>query len=170
MKEKWRYVPNENGLFVISSLGRVAKIIKGSKLFLTVMLNKDGYCYVSFCTYRLIRNKRVHRLVALAFVPNPYNKPQVNHKNGVKTDNRVENLEWCTAKENIDHSIKNGLKKWAVGEKCGTVVLNNKKVIRIKKMLIYGNLSHEKIADKFNVCRSTVSLINQGKTWKHINI
>ena len=101
MFEMWKAVPGYEGLYEVSHMGRVYSVRRGklrklNKLpngYLQVMLSKDGHR-----AYLL-----VHRLVAEVFIPNPEDKPQVNHRNGDKTDNRAENLEWCTMSENLQH-------------------------------------------------------------------
>lgn len=78
------------------------------------MLNpylKGGYVYVDLSKDGETIHFRVHRLVAKAFLPNPENKPEINHKNGIKTDNRVENIEWVTPSENMIHAVYSGLVK-----------------------------------------------------------
>lgn len=72
------------------------KILKPAK-------NKDGYLFVNLYKNKKYYEKRINRLVAEAFIPNPEKKPEVNHKNGIKTDNKVENLEWVTRSENMKH-------------------------------------------------------------------
>lgn len=112
--ENWKPVLGYDGLYEVSDMGRIRslrknKILKGGGLrYLGVVLCKGG-----------VKKKRfnIHRLVANAFIPNPNNKPHVNHKFGDKNDNRASSLEWVTQKENCRHSFDTGLQKIHKGKK-----------------------------------------------------
>ena len=124
VSETWRDVPGYEGRYQISSIGNVRCVQRiqhhknGVMRFqpqknLSICYCKNwkyGYGHVSLTDNAGVQKRTwVHRLVALAFIPNPENKPQVNHKDGDKRNNRVENLEWCTARENLMHSFNTGL-------------------------------------------------------------
>ena len=106
--EIWKDIEGFEGLYQVSNLGRVKSLGNGltwkTERILKTVRTKDGYLKLVLSKNNVRKYFRVHRLVAQAFIPNPDNLPEVNHKNEDKTDNRVENLEWCT----LDYNIRYG--------------------------------------------------------------
>lgn len=107
--ERWLDIEGYEGLYQVSSCGRVKSLGNGNsnnskERFLKPKKNSDGYIHVDLYKEGNGKNFKIHRLVAQAFIPNPENLPQINHKNEIKTDNYVSNLEWCTSQYNTDYS------------------------------------------------------------------
>ena len=174
MSEVWKNIQGYKDLYLISNHGRVMSSPKSwitgggarhshNGKILKAWSDTGGYQTVE------LKDKAhlVHRLVGIAFIPNPENKPDINHKDGIKSHNHSYNLEWCTESENLSHAyqvlgrptlqgVKNHFSKLAEFDV---------KVIRI--LDIYG-MSSKTIAEIYHVDYSTIRLIIKRKTWKHI--
>jgi hypothetical protein len=162
--EEWRPIPDTAG-FYASNHGRVrrpnGKIAVQSK-------NPKGYCQTTDGT----RTRGAHRMVALAWVPNPTNLPQVNHINGIKTDNRPENLEWVTGSNNMLHAYRTGLTVAhpTKGAACNFAKLTEEKVRAIHRAVTVEGMTHKTAGQKHGVGRSLVGLIINGKRWQHLQL
>lgn len=108
-EEVWKDIDGFTIQYQISSLGRVRRVTELGFVFLKPN-NCNRYTAIGLFKNGKQRQYKIHRLVALSFIPNPENKSQVNHINGDKLNNSISNLEWCTSKENIRHSWDNGLR------------------------------------------------------------
>lgn len=168
-QEIWKPIQGYEGIYEISSLGRVKTLERRDcrgqyrKSILLKAASVRGYLQIQLWNNRMSRIYKIHRLVAQVFIPNPENKPQVNHKNGVKTDNNVENLEWCTSLENIHHAQRIGIRD-VVGAGNPAAKLKNNEVIEI----FLSKSNQRKLAEKYNISLSTVETIKGRKSWKHL--
>lgn len=164
--EEWRPAPGGEGHVEVSNLGRVKRIdhYNGLKDHLfTLYKDKDGYLSFGFSIDNVVHSYLVHRLVALAFIPNPENKPDINHISGVKDDNRVVNLEWCTKLENMQHAVRIGLCR----NDSKLMKETNAELRRTSlKCLETGQdfKSIDDAAEFYNVSRSTIADIVHGRT------
>ncbi|MEB9013982.1 HNH endonuclease [Bacillus cereus] len=150
--------------YEVSTLGNIR-----NKVTLRVLkpYTMKGYKRIKISKDNKKKSYLLHRLVALTFIDNPSNHPEVNHKDGNKNNNTLTNLEWCTRTDNLKHAYATNLKSH-VGERHPRATVTDSQVIEIKEMLQKGYTPKE-IMEKYNVSKHTVSRIKTGVTWKHIS-
>ena len=160
--ELWKEIPDTNSMYYVSTYGRVYSMHK--ERLMKLHINDAGYQYIR---YREIstnkeRNKKVHRLVAQAFIPNQDNKVEVNHIDGIKVHNSVTNLEWVTRNENINHAFDTGLhhnpKKPVICVELGKIFPSVRDAGREMGIL------HQSI---YKVCRGICNSAG-GYTWRYV--
>jgi hypothetical protein len=150
--------------YKVSEKGEIYSI--RSRKIMTGRVMKLGYRAVNLTVKNVTKNFLVHRLVAIAFIENPSNFAEVNHKDGNKLNNHVSNLEWCSRSANVIHAYKNKLAP--IGSKMTQSKLTEKEVVEIRELLKQGKLSPNKIGRKFNVSGSAIRSIRSGANWRHV--
>ena len=164
--EIWKNVVGFEEQYEISNLGNLRskeRFVKhwrgGERKYKSnvknIRLNDKGYFRCNLKNEGKRYDFTIHKLVALAFIPNEENKPFINHKNGIKTDNRVENLEWCSASENVTHAVKNRLIKTKLTDEQAKEIFNSQ-------------LSNRKLAKIYNVTHGIIWRIKNKKAYKHL--
>lgn len=152
MEEVWKDVVGFEGLYKISNNGKIISLRYHNRFginFELTQFNNKGYYRVVLTKNKKSHTYKVHRLVAQAFIPNPNKLPEVNHINGIKNDNRVNNLEWCSHQNNIKHAIKTGLIK---------TNMEHIKKLGVRNSKIVGQFDKGKLINKYNSVREASDL------------
>lgn len=157
--------------YFVDEAGNVYSKRKGSLKKLKPILTYYGYYEANIVNSKRKFRAKIHRLVAQAFIPNPNNLPQINHKDGNKLNNNIENLEWCTAKDNLKHARETGLNNSIPrpngrGTKNSRSILTEEKVLSIRENP--DNKTHKQLALQYGVAESTISGIIARLRWTHI--
>ena len=155
--------------YEVSNYGQLASLDywhkEGRRKIRPLQTSKKGYLRTTI-QGRVIQ---MHRAVALAFIPNPCGYDQVNHKDGNKKNNHVDNLEWCNSKINVQHSLKTGIANRAKGERCRTAYLNEQSIRKIRseyKPHVRG--LRDSLAKKYGTTAGNIKTIIAGKSWRHV--
>lgn len=165
MNEQWKQIPWDSRYY-ISNVGQVKSYARVYERIVKPVIIKPGYLRVRIGSKKFL----IHRLVALTWIPNPDNLSEVNHLNGDKKDNRVENLEWTTRLQNMQHAAKNGWMKppCQKGEEHSQAVLTKKKVLEIRSKYATGKYKQKELAEEYKVTSATVSDVICFKSWKDV--
>jgi hypothetical protein len=165
------WIQYKNTNYFVNELGQIKTTNwknTGQERIMSLCDKGQGYLGTVFVIDGKNTSVRVHRVIAEVFIPNPDNKPEVNHINGDKSDNRVENLEWVTKQENMDHYREFLNVVTLRGSEIGNSKLTEKEVLEIRNKFIPRVYGRKQLAEEYNVSPATIKDIIMRKSWKHI--
>lgn len=168
MEEFWKDIKDFEGLYQVSNLGNVKRLISKrvlSERLICRSIDRYGYVKRALCKEGKMFFFTEHRLVATAFIENPENKATINHINGIKTNNRVENLEWNTQLENKQHAVSSGLTNLK-GTKHPKCKLTEEQVLEIREIGFSQTRTY--LSKRYGVSRNNILGIINRKNWSHI--
>lgn len=166
----WKDIPGYEGIYQVSNTGLVKRIktSKGARAGRILVPGHDrGYPSVNLLTNGKYKHRKIHQLVMLAFVGDRPAGIEVNHKNGIRHDNRLENLEYLTKQENITHSVQ-VLHSHRRGVDKPNSKLNDFAVREIRRLYSEGGISHAQLAKRYGVNSVSILHVIHRTTWKHI--
>lgn len=163
--EFFKDIPNYENHYQISNLGNVKSFKKNKEKLLVPVKCRKGYLNIKLSIDGKPKTYKIHRLVLLAFKPDEnFKVAQINHINGIKTDNRVENLEWCDQFHNMQHAIKTGLRTGNIGSINGRAKLCEKQIPVIRELYkLFKNYSL--IGRLFKVSHQTIERVVKNTAW-----
>lgn len=168
--ERWLPVVGWEGIYEVSDQGRLRRISGSRRGIISGKRTRpDGYVISHFSANNREGNILVHRIVLCAFVgmPTP-DKPEANHKNGKRDDNRAENLEWCSRSENCSHAFRVLGRDRRCGEKASRAKLTADQVRSIRARYSKGGVFQKTFAAEFGVTQASIHAIISGKSWAHL--
>jgi hypothetical protein len=177
--EIWKDIQNYEGSYQVSNLGRIKSLERGDicpnggkfirKERIMKLRESNGYRRIQLLRNGKYKVYQVHRVVAIAFISNPDNKPFINHINFIRDDNSVENLEWCTHQENILHNVRNNRVKYNIAEFHPNSSITREQATEVKKLIIKG-VKPTPISKQTGINVGIIYNIKAGLSWNHLKI
>lgn len=170
LEEEWQPIVGYIGQYEVSNHGNVRRLVdrigRPRLKDIKPSIAKSGYARVFLCINGIVKTKYVHRLVATTFCKNQRGGNVVNHIDFNKANNRADNLELVSVRENVQHTLKNG--RFNMGEKVRWSILTNDIVKKIRSEYVPYIVQVKHLADKYNIKARTVRAMLQRQSWKHI--
>lgn len=174
-EEIWKDIPGYEGRYEVSSLGRVRSLrqanshgggtkIRNIPLLRKIQVNTSGYLDLALQKNKKQYTVSIHRLIAMAFIPNPQRLPEVNHIDGNKFNNSIENLEWVSSRNNQLHAYRTGLKRKLKHEQNPKAILNREQVLEI----FNSALTQRQLSEKYSVSMACINNVKNGYAWCEI--